>query len=647
MSSVNSPIFNRNSHSRILSLFVILGVYFAVRPYLGIVHDGRFYALDALVRQGGRARGAADLAPDVYLRFGSQGNFSLFPVLYGPLLRLLGTSNGAILCWAATSVLWVSGYLYFASRMVTGVPAKSLVLAVPVALSAHQYFTYAENFMTARLVSEALALWGLGLALRQRTAPSLVILALACAVHPLFGAGPAAVAVIFRWGRKAWLWLGLIPSGLAVVVLAAALHIAPFSDALRSYDPEWFRIVSKRDGFCFVSNWSWTVWAQLVAFGIMLVLSWGRLVPPVRSMVPAVLIVAVGSLIVSVIGSDLAHNVLIVGLQPWRAVWVLALVGNLALASVVSAGASQGLRSMSMGNWLIALSILSSCIEAVFPAMSVIAAPLMLIAALLIAVEHRWPQFSPAPESFFAHLIVGLIAGFLLLLAYVAAGIRDDTPWADLGVLQAARWRSASLMLLAVVLAIGGWSSLRQRPLMVWSAFAATAILTVDARSPWARFVEASEKPPAIEAHFPDKGDILWEGDLRAPWLLLRRASYISCDQGTGALFNRRTAAVYASRVDQVSAVTAFEATDFCPMTKRVDARTTVQAIRSLCRAAPDLAYLVTGKPVEGLVSDEVPVPPHEVVLRDSDGVSRQRIERQYIYRCASLRSGQSGVERP
>ena len=647
MSSGKTSVIHLNIRPHIVPFVVLVGIYFAVRPYIGVVHDARFYALDALARQGSHARGAADLAQDVYLRFGSQGDFSLFPLLYGPVLRLIGTSDGAALCWAVTSVLWVSGYLYLASRMLNGRQLEYLALLTPVALSMHLYFTYAENFLTARLFSEAIALWGLGIALRKRAVPSFVVLGLAVAMHPLVGAGPTAVAIIYLWGRKPWLWLGLLPAGLALVLLAGTLHIAPFTDVLRSYDPAWFRTVWKRDGFCFVTNWTWTVWVQILAYGVLIALSVRRLAPDVRPMLWSILFVAAVSLLVSVIGSDLAHNVLVVGLQPWRALWLLALVGNLALGLEVAAGASLGLRTMSFGHGLLALSGMSSCVAVVCPAMSIIATPLMLIAALVVAVERRWPRLVPGAESFPSRLVVGLVAGLLLIVTSVVAGIPDTSQWADLAVLQAARWRTAGLLLVAVLLA--GWSRslTRQSLLAVWAAFAAVAILTVDARSPWASYVEAGETPPALAAHFPDKGDILWEGDIRVPWLLLRRASYVSCDQGTGALFNRRTAGVYVSRVDQVSAVTAFDAADFCPITKRIAARIAAPAIRALCQSAPDLAYVVVSARVGGLFGDEVDVPPHEVVLRESNGVMRTRVERQYIYRCANLRSGRSADVHP
>src|SRR5690242_9345397 len=72
-----------------LYLFVMLTsvatMWIATRPYFGIVHDSRFYMLEAL-HQINPARFASDL----YFQFGSQDQFTVFAKLYLPLLPIFG-----------------------------------------------------------------------------------------------------------------------------------------------------------------------------------------------------------------------------------------------------------------------------------------------------------------------------------------------------------------------------------------------------------------------------------------------------------------------------------------------------------------------------------------------------------------------------
>src|SRR3989442_9336485 len=66
-------------------------IWLATRPYFGVALDARFYMVEALHTLAPRR-----YPQDLYFQFGSQGKFSLFTLLYLPLLRTFGVSATAM-----------------------------------------------------------------------------------------------------------------------------------------------------------------------------------------------------------------------------------------------------------------------------------------------------------------------------------------------------------------------------------------------------------------------------------------------------------------------------------------------------------------------------------------------------------------------
>jgi hypothetical protein len=165
------------------------------------------------------------------------------------------------------------------------------------------------------------------------------------------------------------------------------------------------------------------------------------------------------------------------------------------------------------------------------------------------------------------------------------------------------------------------------------------AILCWDARTPWARFVESPVGAPAsLAALLPQNGTVYWEGGLEMLWLRLRRPSFFSCTQGTGALFFRGTAVNYQHRAESFWPLRTrdFGENVQCPElgeTARADRTRTDLA--SVCRREPTLDYLVLTRPVEDANGKiwTSPVPFQD--LRVADGkLVVFKTDTFYIYSC-------------
>src|SRR5690348_8133588 len=105
----------------ISSLILIAVLWIATRPYHGIVEDARFYALEAL-----RQLHPTAYADELYFRFGSQDQYTIFSRLYAPLAALLGIGWAALLLAILGALLWLGGALHLALRLIR-VPWEALI----------------------------------------------------------------------------------------------------------------------------------------------------------------------------------------------------------------------------------------------------------------------------------------------------------------------------------------------------------------------------------------------------------------------------------------------------------------------------------------------------------------------------------------
>ncbi len=81
-------------------------LWLATRPYQGIANDAQLYTLQAL-----NALQHGHFDHDLYLRFGSQDQFTLFSAVYEPFLAAFGLSTGVLLATIAGQAVWLTGFI--------------------------------------------------------------------------------------------------------------------------------------------------------------------------------------------------------------------------------------------------------------------------------------------------------------------------------------------------------------------------------------------------------------------------------------------------------------------------------------------------------------------------------------------------------
>src|SRR3712207_278956 len=81
---------------------VLLALNALCRPYANIDHDTRLYSVQVLNQLNPDA-----YADDLFFRYGSQDQFSLFSPLMAPLVRLLGLEGAFLLVYLLANALLI------------------------------------------------------------------------------------------------------------------------------------------------------------------------------------------------------------------------------------------------------------------------------------------------------------------------------------------------------------------------------------------------------------------------------------------------------------------------------------------------------------------------------------------------------------
>jgi len=564
---------------------LLAALWLLAHPYRGIRHDGALYIGQALLRLEPQA-----FAHDLFFAYGSQDRYSALSPLYAWTIGLFGTGPAARALLVLTQIAFAASALLLLHRLLGGgrlfwFCAASLFV-MPAFYGGLSVFAYAENFLTARSFAEPLLLFALWLLLGGRSLGAMLACLAAGVFHPLLALPALALCWMHASLQTPRLWLLGLAAGLLPAL--AAFDIGPFAALLRSYDAEWLGIVRQRNAFVFPTYWGSLDWSRLAFDTVIAGLAALATTGAGRRLYISALAVCWAGILAAVIGADLLNNVLLTGLQLWRAHWILHLLAMASLPYVVWQAWQQGPNGRLASILLVAAAFglrLPGGLAA------------LVLGALLFAIPAQRITLSPAIRRGL------LLAGGLAALAGIADQIslsyhsrvtlRGDEAL-DFGVAMLASPAGAALLLAATL-----WLVARARILAMLPALclAATGIATWDQRSPWLRHIEDADHSahPFLRA-IPQQAQVYWFQDLLASWLVLHRSSYFTPGQGSGALFNRQTALEFERREEVVKPL-EFQATTCNMMAMLTGDREacgiSLEAARDVCAESGGLDFLV------------------------------------------------------
>jgi hypothetical protein len=535
---ITSASANRK-HAIFFALF-FCAVWIGTHSYQGIWHDGKLYLGQALFR----------LYPDIFrhdlfFKYGSQDQFTVFSSLYAWTIDSLGLGTAPFILMVIGQCLFIVALLLccvalFGNKL--GIWAALAVAAVARYYGGGEIISYSETFVTARNFAEPLCLFGIWLVLIRRWWWALAALIGAALFHPL----TTLPCMLIWWlslasQNRRWFYLGLVAFALPVL---GAMQIAPFDRLLQSYDETWWGMIT-RNPFIIPTDWRVKDWIAVV-FDMSLLWFGSRFIAEqrIRHFMRVVIVVAVVCELMAVMATSLFQNVLLTGLQLWRVQWVLHL---LAICTIpVAVYSLWNLRGTAR-------------LSAIFLAIAGYLNPYPgALGAVLLAAWLYHEHKKATPLSRPITIFLWVAAGAMVLMKAGVGLIILLRPDPQLAFISSYTGPSLRNILLALPLYWVGWGlclwlyfGLQRRGLAYCAAIAmiAYAIVLWDQRDPWKKYLEQDHaEPHPFKQHLKPNGEVFWYGEVLAPWILLKTPSYLEDSQGGGLLFNRGTAMAFSER---------------------------------------------------------------------------------------------------
>ena len=555
------PLLRRWDWRTLLMSLGVLAVWLFARPWNGLWHDGRLYAVQALHRLH-----PAQFDRDLFFLFGSQDTFTLFSPLYASCIEALGLEAAARLLHVLGSLLWLSsaGFLLVAFRRgVWPWLCLACLLLLPSDYDPVRALGLAEPFLTPRIFGEAFGMLAIGCLLRGWRRLAAAALVLGFLIHPLMLAVVALFALCFHAGELSRSPLLLaIPAAAAAAVAAALLGVAPFDRLFQGMDPEWYAQVVQLTPIVGWDSWHFDEMASRTTVSFCLVLLAGCLSSGWRARFYwSVAVAGAAGLLASWLGSGLFHNLLLLQLQPWRALWLVQLAAWIALPWLAAAFWWRG-RVFRVLLLALGVAVLTR---------DTYGGLLAMVAALGLGWQGRCA--TPLELAVRQYGLL-LLAVALLALGWLAQADRLAVPsarvmhwnYADPDSTASLRnWgllRLGGAALLGSVLLSSIWCLARLRHCAGWLAAAVLACAALAAAQGWSGSYQAQQatmSPAAmhdVQAGFapliPPQATVYWHGDVARSWFLLRRAGYASRPQVFGMVFNRGTAIEGRRRLDRL-----------------------------------------------------------------------------------------------
>ena len=226
-----------------LSLMVV-ALWLLTHRYKSLEGDAELYGVQAL------ARIHLNLYVDLFLRNTSQDTYTVFSPFYAWCIGLIGLRKAALALTVAFKIwFFLASWLLARQLSNNGIAfvTISLLIITTGAYGAYDVFHYAEDWLTARSLGEALVISAFALYFHGFRAFGTLVASIALFVHPLI-ALPGVLLIICLW----------MPVRLGVLGAASGVLAARASLSTRSGSPR--PVISSR--YWTRVGWKWCASAR-------------------------------------------------------------------------------------------------------------------------------------------------------------------------------------------------------------------------------------------------------------------------------------------------------------------------------------------------------------------------------------------------
>lgn len=528
---------NRAMNAIALAL-MLLALWAVTHRYQGLARDGELYAFQAF------ARIHPALRADLYLQNASQDQYSIFSRIYAPLIRSFGLQNAELLLFIPCTAGFLAAAWVLARALATREEAwlTTAVFIVTVGYyGSYKIFHYAEDYLTARTMAEALVVTSLACYFRGRTWLAFLIAIGALFVHPLMALPGALLLICLSLSIRQAVFASAAAIIAVLGIAIAAVLVPEFTRLFTVLDPAWLDVVRERSQFLFLRYWTAQDWELNARPFVCLTLT--ALViedeRKVKLCVAAMLVGASGLAITLIAGMFGPLAVLLQG-QAWRWVWVTGFASILLLVPTVL----QIWRDDKCGPLCALLLLAGWTCSAVDGLACTEAALLLWLARAHMGVRISW------------YLRWAAAAAGALLVAWTLAKSWPFSPASPAGtgnalLARAREFFGLSLPALLIFWLCWRWISQSRSTIVAVLAGALFLICSVlvlpeSLRQSSTAFTAANAEEFADWRNaIPPTSNVLILPTRKSAsfaWFTLQRPSYLSVDQSSGVVFSRVTA---------------------------------------------------------------------------------------------------------
>ena len=536
--SCNDGRFSR--YSMLCVVLLLVGFWLVLWPYRGLVHDSRLYTVEAL-----KILYPENFRNEIFLMFGSQGSYTLYPRLYAWLIAIFGVEKSAFALTLLGKALWVICFLrlvFVGLKGWTGVFALLLLCLHSTTYDYYSVFSYFESFATPRIFAEALVLASAAEACSKRLVSSALLCLAALLLHPLMSLAfvPVLAMICYFGGNRVtrkWLIVALVCAGLLGLLLAFS-GMRPFADFLLNFDAQWREVALARFPNILPEDWEWRHAGIVGSYFFLVLLAATRFNGVYKRLFLSALIVGLVAIGVWVLGAGLIHNVLVTQLQPWRCIWFVQVFSCIAMAMLLGDSIRQG-----APGWLEASFLFAGFVFEAWTS----------LACMFAAVVLGRLTASFSVSSKIKPRTLRLVAVVIGASAAIMAFYRIQTDLATIGPISSVVvpvFGAGGLVVFFVLRKVD--ENLLRDDLRYWCAVSVSVALLVIATVVWSTafpntFIQEDEGKEGRElldlrAAIPAQSVILSDFGARWVWTRLQRSHYVSDMQLAGTVFSRQTA---------------------------------------------------------------------------------------------------------
>ena len=627
MKPIHPELFLKNRSHAIVGMLALFTLWLLGHPYWGLYHDARLYAVQALYHLHPHI-----FENDLFFHYGSQDQYSIFSLFYAQAITLFGLNFAVFFLTLAGQLLWFTSAAFLLSSLSSGFVhwlSLLLITVLPGFYGSEHIFSYGEPYLTPRIYAEAIALSGIGFAVKGRWWLAGMLVFFALALHPLMTL-PALLILIIYHGPVQNKWLNKKTVVLVAVIFIALLTIEPFNRLLQTMDSQWYRLSLQRSPFLEFTAWHIADWMPIIFSESVLFTAWLAAEGKLKKIFFAVLATSIIGITLNIIGVTLLKNTLLLQIQTWRWLWLLQWFTYFAFAWFAGAYWKRSECARAMILVLI-------CAWSMRESTGALIAP-------LAAVAWTW-HVSQGYEQKLPRIVwIGLYCLLLQSAVWYVLNTELNFRLTKLNYpennwVHAFLGSSASVIIAPVFLFI--WHIFKNNQTL-WNPALASIITSVaffitisewDKRQPvsFPRPLSNSEEFAGFRRVIPENSLVYWEdNNAMNVWFLLARSSYISETQVAGIVFNRQTALEALRRTENIRPVSM---RDYAiTMAWRGGEKSWVQPkvnkydLIKVCHD-PLLGFVVFKSPIDGAIE----------VANHKD---TQTGSRYYLYGCNIMRQG-------